>query len=119
MAARIVTDIIPKENTTQQVYFANEQVDTMKNVSMPRTCLSENIHFSTTEEDLSDRWGLIISQDALTLKAMTHKLTRSAIIPLVRRYIAGRMFDVSGIHGTMSIDTKDSRCHSIHDENYC
>ena len=42
MAARIVADIILKENTTQQVSFADEQVDTMKDVSMPRTFLSEN-----------------------------------------------------------------------------
>ena len=37
MSAQIVADIISKEKTTQQVSFANEQVDTLKDVSMPRT----------------------------------------------------------------------------------
>ena len=68
MAARIVADIITKEKTTQQVSFANEQVDTMKNVSIPRTFLSNNRHYSTTPEDLSERGGLSISQAELTLK---------------------------------------------------
>ena len=60
MAARIVVDIISKEKTKQQVYFADEQL-----------YLSDNRHSSTTEEDLSKRWVLSISQAALTLKAMT------------------------------------------------
>ena len=33
MAARIVADIISKESTTQQLFFVDEQVDTMKDVS--------------------------------------------------------------------------------------
>ena len=49
MAARIVADIISKEKKTQQVSFADEQVDTMQDVSMPRKFLSKNIHSSTTE----------------------------------------------------------------------
>ena len=61
MAARIVADIISKEKTTQQVSFADEQVDTTKDVSIPRTFISENRHSSTTEEDLSKIWGLSIS----------------------------------------------------------
>ena len=68
MAARIVADIISKEKTTQQVSFYDEQVDTMQDVSMPRTFLSKNRHSITTSEDLSERWGLSISdrvQDSL------------------------------------------------------
>ena len=71
MAARIVIDIISKEKTTQQVSFVDEQLDTMKDVSMPRTFISDNRHSSTKSEDLSKRWGLSISQAALTLKAKT------------------------------------------------
>ena len=88
MAARIVADIISKEKTTQQVSFNDEKVDTMKDVSIPQTFLSKNIHSITTEEDLSERWGLSIPQTALTLKAMAQKLTRSAIMPLTKRYRA-------------------------------
>ena len=91
----------------------------MKNVSMPLTFLSKNRHSSMTAEDLSERWGLNISQAALTLKATTQKLTRYAIMPLAQRYRANQMFDVRRIHGTMSTNTMDSRFQSIHDKKYC
>ena len=91
----------------------------MKDVSMPRTFLSNNRHYSTTAEDISEIWRLSISKAALTLKATTQKLTRSAIMSPARRYRADLMFDVRRIHGTISTDTMYSRCHSIHDENYC
>ena len=82
MAARIVADILSKEKTTQLVSLTYEQLDTMKDVSMPRTFLSKNRHSSTTAEYLSEKWGLSISQAALNLKSMTQKLDRSAIMPL-------------------------------------
>ena len=119
MVARIVADIISKEKTTKQVSFADEQVYIMKDVIIPQTFLSENRNYSTTEEDISKRLGIIISQAALTLKAMTQKLTRSAIMSLTRRYRADWMFNVSRIYGTMSTNTMDARCQSIHDEKYC
>ena len=68
--------------------FDDEQVDSMKDVSIPQTFLSKISYSSTTEEDLIKRWGISISQDALTLKSTTQKLTRSAIMPLVLRYIS-------------------------------
>ena len=86
---------------------------------MPRTFLSENRHSITTSEYLSEIWGLSISQAELTLKVTTQKLTRSEIMPLVRRYRANWMFDVRRIHGTMSTNIMDARYQSIHDENYC
>ena len=117
--ARIVVDTISKEKTTQQVSFSDKQVDTMKDVSIPRTFLSKNVHSSTTEEDLSEMWELSISQAALTLKETTKKLTISAIMPLTRRYRADRIFIVRRIYGTMSTNTMDARFQSIHDKKYC
>ena len=76
MEARIVSDIITKEKATKQVSFVDEQVDTVQDVSMPWTFLSNHRNFSTTEEDLRERWGISISQDALTLESITQKLTR-------------------------------------------
>ena len=54
----------------------------MQDVSMPQTFISKNRDYSRTAEDLRDRWGLSTSQDALTLKATTQKMTVSAIITL-------------------------------------
>ena len=36
-----------------------------------------------------------------------------------QRYRADQMFDVCRIHGTMSTNTMDTRCQSIHDKKYC
>ena len=119
MAGRILSDIISNEKTTKQESFPNEQVDTMQDVSMPRTFLSKNIHSSTTSEDLSERWVLTISQTELIIKATANKLTRSALMKMAQRYRADRMFDIHMIHGTMYTDTIDAISKSIHDEKYC
>ena len=59
-----------------------EQADILTGMGLPRTFLSSNWHSSTTPEDLSERWGLCLAQAKLILKATTHKLVRSAVIPL-------------------------------------
>ena len=53
MTAIIMADIVSKEKTTQHLYFADKEVGTMKDVSMPRTFLLKNRHYSTTAEDIS------------------------------------------------------------------
>ena len=55
MSARIVAYIISKENTTQQLSFADKQVDIIQDVSIPRTFLSNNRHSSTIAEYFSER----------------------------------------------------------------
>ena len=90
----------------------------MQDVSIPQTFLSKNRHSSTKSEDLSDIWGLSISQAKLTIKETTQKLNISEIMPLAGRYRADQMFDVCRIHGTMSTNTMDAICQSIHDEKY-
>ena len=61
MVAEIVADRILKEKKTQQVSFADKQVDIMQDVSMPQIFLSKNRHSRFTTEDLSEIWGLILS----------------------------------------------------------
>ena len=82
------------------------------------TFVSSERHTNTTPEDLSERWGLSIAQAALTLKATTQRLVRSAVLPLSRRYRADRMFEVKRIRGEMSTDTMDARVTSIHGDKY-
>ena len=72
-----------------------------------------------TPEDLSERWCISVAQAALTLKATTRKLVRSALMPLARRYRVDRMFMVNRIRGNMATDTMDARCNGIHGERYC
>ena len=95
-----------------------KQADTLKDIGIPRTFLSSKWHSSTTPEYLSKRWRLSLAQATLTLKATTHKLVRSAVMPLARRYRSDRMFYVRRVHGMMSTYTMDARCNSIHAEKY-
>ena len=116
MAARIVADIMSEKPKS----LGNEgaQEETVQDIELPKTFLSTNRHSSTTAEDLSERWSLSLAQAAMTLKATTQKLTRSALMPLARRYRADRMFDVRRLHGTMSTDTMDARCKSLHGDKF-
>jgi hypothetical protein len=85
----------------------------------PHAFLSKDRHSNTTLEDLSEGWGLSVAQAALTLKATTRRLTRSALMPLARRHRADRMFSVNRLEGTFATDTMDMRCKSTHCEKFC
>jgi hypothetical protein len=85
----------------------------------PHTFLSKDRHSNTTPEDLSERWGLSVAQAALTLKATTPRLIRSALMPLARRHRTDIMFSVNRLEGTLATDAMDMRCRSIHGEKFC
>ena len=85
----------------------------------PRTIISEETHSTMTPEDLSERWNISVAQATLILKATTRKLLRFATIPIARRYRVYRMFGVRRINCSISTDTLDSRCDSIHGHRYC
>lgn len=85
----------------------------------PKTFISEERHSTVTPEDLSEKWGISVAQAALTLKATTRKLLRSAVMPLARRYRVDRMFGVRRLRCAVSTDTMDARCDSIHGDRYC
>ena len=84
-----------------------------------RTFLSAERHSRTTPEELSERWGLSLTQAKLTLKATTRHLIRSALMPLARRYRADRMFRENRLEGTFATDTMHLGCRSINGEQYC
>ena len=90
-AKNIVASIVGDTNPTAErmsVRFALDQEDVVPDIGLPRTFISSKRHSSTTPEDLSERWGLSLAQAALTLKASTQRLTRSALMPLARQYRA-------------------------------
>ena len=60
-----------------------------------------------------------MAQAALTLKATTQRLKRSALMPLSRRYRADRMFGVKRLNCMMATDTLDAQVKSIHGQQYC
>ena len=64
LAKDIHIDIVPEP--------PNNSTDTIQ----PQAFLSAERHLNRTSEELSKRWGISVAQEALTLKATTHKLVQ-------------------------------------------
>jgi hypothetical protein len=88
-------------------------------LTLPHTFLSKDRHSNTAPEDLSEKWGLSVAHAALTHKATTQRLIRSALMLLARRHHTDRMFSVNRLEGTFAANTMDMRCRSIHGEKFC
>eukprot|EP00980_Cylindrotheca_fusiformis_P016016 scaffold4712_cov68-Cylindrotheca_fusiformis.AAC.1 len=80
----------------------------------PRTFVSSQRHTNTTAEDLSEVWGINLEQTRMTLEATTQHHSRSAVLPLSRRYRMDRMFEPVRLTGDMATDTMDPRCPGMH-----
>lgn len=84
-----------------------------------KTFISKERHSTVIPEDLSERWNISVTQATLTLKATTRRLLRSSVMPIARRYRFDRMFGVRRLNFSISTDTMDARCKSLHDDRYC
>lgn len=85
----------------------------------PKNFVSTSRHSNTTPEDLSEIWNINLEQARMTLQATTQNHSRSAILPLSRRYRMDRMFEPKRIRGSMATDTMDPRCDGMHGTRYC
>ena len=56
-------------------------------------------------EVLADRFGIGLERARQTLKATTQRGTRSALLPISRRYRADRQFGVKRLNGKFATDT--------------
>ena len=88
-------------------------------IQPPKTFLSSQRHSNTTPEDLSEVWNISVEQARMTLEATTQHHSRSAIMPLSRRYRMDRMFAPKRLIGEMASDTMDPRCDGMHGNRYC
>lgn len=70
-----------------------------------RTFISTERHPAVTAESLSENWGIGIEQAKATLTATRQQGTRSAILPLARRYRTDRHFDLKRLRGKFATDT--------------
>ena len=78
-----------------------------------RTYISMKHHAKATAETLAERFCIGPERAKATLQATTHMVTRSAILPIGRRYRANRMFDIKWLSGKFGIDTIWSKTRSI------
>ena len=85
----------------------------------PPSFISSQRHSNTTPEDLSEVWNISVEQAKMTLEATTQHHSRSAIMPLSRRYRMDRMFEPKRLRCDMATDTMDPRCPGMHGTRYC
>jgi hypothetical protein len=87
-------------------------------VPLPRTFTSDKRHSGVSAKDLSERWFIGLSQAQETIKVTTQNCTRSAVLPLSRRYRADRVFEKPLLRGDFYTDTMDGRCKSLNGKQY-
>ena len=73
---------------------------------------------TVTAADLSERWFIGLAQAEKTIRATTQRLLRSAILPLVRRYRADRMYEWPRFRGTVYTDTMHGHFKSLDGNRY-
>ena len=83
-----------------------------------KTFISKDRHSAVTAEDLSDRLNISVAQAAMTLRATTRKLVRSALMPLARRYRVDRMFEANRVKGVVATDTMHQDTKSVRGYGY-
>lgn len=85
----------------QQTQYDPRSLD----VHVQPTFESGERHTRATPETLSERWGISTQRARATMRATLQRGTRSAILPLARRYRADRMFERPRLKGKFSTDT--------------
>jgi hypothetical protein len=92
--------------------------EVLNDVPSRRTFMSSDRHSSVTPEELSERWCIGLEQARNTVRVTTQKGTRSAILPLSRRYRADRVFERPLLRGHFYSDTMDGRHKSLDGNKY-
>lgn len=76
--------------------------------------VSKKRHTNITPEDLSSRWHIGVKQAQRTLDCTTQNYTRSALLPLSRRYRNDRMFYRRILNHQFAADLYMARTKSLH-----
>ena len=89
-----------------------------EDVPSRRTFVSNERHARVSPAELSECWGIGLTQATNTIQVTTQKGMRSAILPLSRRYRADRVFERPLLRGQFSTDTMDGRVKSLDGNRY-
>ena len=73
---------------------------------------------TVTTADLSEQWFIGLAQAEKTICTTTQRLLQSAILPLVRRYCADRMYKRPRFRGTVYTDTMHGHYKSLDRNRY-
>ena len=86
---------------------------TLEDLPTRQTYTSTERHAKVSAEVLADRYAIGLQRARDTLAATMQKGTRSAILPISRRYRADRRFSVKRLKGNFSSDTLWSKTKSL------
>ncbi len=87
--------------------------ESLQDTPLNRTFVSLDRHSNITAESLSEKWGIGPGRAKATLRVTTQRGTRSAILPLARRYKADGYFGVTRLRGKFYTDTLYGPCRSL------
>ena len=93
-------------------------VSSTNEVPTRRSLISSERHLRTTAETLAELWGIGVNKAKASLNATTQMATRSAVLPISRRYRADKMYGVKRLSGRFSTDTLWSDQKSLN-QNVC
>ena len=85
----------------------------IKILQEPRTYISTQRHNQITAEDLAEKFCIGLERAQATLRATRQRGTRSAILPISRRYRADRRFELKRLNGKFATDTLWSKVLSL------
>lgn len=89
-----------------------------EDVPARRTFVSSDRHLAITAENLSEQWNIGHEQASATLRKTRQRGTRSAILPLARRYRADRHHNVRRLNGRFATDTLYADVKSLESKKY-
>ena len=110
----------PKERLLASLHRVNSQVtrseydDTLEDLPTRQTYTSKDRHSKISAEVLSHRFGISLDRARATLDATYQRGTRSAILPLSRRYRADRQYLGKRLDASFSTDTLYYNLSLIH-----
>lgn len=110
--------IMLKELFVQNIVSHSEQDDLHLDVPVRNTFISMDRHTTKSSQSLASLWGIGPLRAKATLRATTQHGSRSAILPLSRRYKADRRFNLKRLHGRFSTDTLYADVKSLHGNKY-
>ena len=97
--------VMLKEMSTRYIK-ANNYIDvTAEDIPARRSFISSDRHKKLTAESIAELWGIGKSRAMATIDATTQNGTRSAILPLSRRYRVDRRYNIKRLEGDFSTDS--------------
>ena len=110
--------IMLKEMSTRHIQ-ANNYIDvTAEDIPARRSFISNDRHKKLTAESISELWGIGKSRAMATIDATTQFGTRSAILPLSRRYRADRQYNLKRLDGDLSTESLYAEFKSLLGNKY-